>query len=33
MISTMVRADGITVIPARSAGFEEGEEVEVRLIE
>ena len=33
MISTMVRAHGIVVIPARAPGFEEGEEVEVRLIE
>jgi molybdopterin molybdotransferase len=32
MITTMVRADGITVIPSRAAGFEQGEEVEVRLI-
>jgi molybdopterin molybdotransferase len=32
MISTMVQADGITVIPARSPGFAEGDEVEVRLI-
>lgn len=32
MISTMVRAQGITVVPARAAGFGEGEEVEVRLI-
>jgi molybdopterin molybdotransferase len=32
MISTMVRADGITVIPSRAAGFQAGDEVEVRLI-
>lgn len=32
MISTMVRAQGITVIPARAPGFAEGEEVEIRLI-
>lgn len=32
MISTMVNADGITVIPSRSPGFEAGEEVEVRLL-
>jgi molybdopterin molybdotransferase len=32
MISTMVQADGITVIPARSPGFAQGDEVEVRLI-
>ena len=32
MISTMVRADGITIIPARCPGFAAGDEVEVRLI-
>jgi molybdopterin molybdotransferase len=32
MITTMVRADGIIVIPARAPGFDQGEEVEVRLI-
>jgi molybdopterin molybdotransferase len=32
MISTMVRADGITVIPSRAPGFDQGEEVAVRLI-
>jgi molybdopterin molybdotransferase len=32
MISTMVRAQGITVVPAGFPGFEAGEEVEVRLI-
>lgn len=32
MISTMVRADGITVIPSRSPGFDTGDEVEVRLL-
>ncbi len=32
MITTMVRAHGITVVPAGSPGFEAGEEVEVRLI-
>lgn len=32
MISTMVRADGITVIPAGAPGFDEGEEVVVRPI-
>jgi molybdopterin molybdotransferase len=32
MISTMVRAQGITVIAAQTAGFAEGEEVEVRLL-
>lgn len=32
MISTMVRAQGIVVIPSRSAGFEEGDEIEVRII-
>lgn len=31
MISTMLRADGVTVIPAGSPGFSEGETVEVRL--
>jgi molybdopterin molybdotransferase len=31
MISTMVRADGVTVVPAGSPGFAEGEAVEVRL--
>jgi molybdopterin molybdotransferase len=31
MISTMVHADGITVIPAGSPGFAPGEPVEVRL--
>jgi molybdopterin molybdotransferase len=31
MISTMVRADGITVVPAGSPGFLAGEPVEVRL--
>jgi molybdopterin molybdotransferase len=31
MISTMVRAHGITVIPAGSSGFDEGDTVEVRL--
>lgn len=30
MISTMVRAEGITVVPAGSPGFEAGEAVEVR---
>jgi molybdopterin molybdotransferase len=32
MISTMIRADGITVIAAGAPGFEQGDEVEVRLI-
>jgi molybdopterin molybdotransferase len=32
MISTMVRAQGITVVPSRSPGFEAGDEVTVRLI-
>jgi len=32
MICTMVRAQGITVIPARSAGFDAGAEIDVRLI-
>jgi molybdopterin molybdotransferase len=32
MITTMVRAQGITVIPAQAPGFGQGEEVEVRLI-
>ncbi|HEU4751778.1 MAG TPA: gephyrin-like molybdotransferase Glp [Armatimonadota bacterium] len=32
MITTMIRAQGITVVPARSTGFERGEEVEVRLL-
>jgi molybdopterin molybdotransferase len=32
MISTLVRADGITVVPAGSGGFPAGDEVEVRLI-
>lgn len=32
MISTMVRAHGIMVIPSRSPGFDAGEVVEVRLI-
>lgn len=32
MISTMVRAGGITVIPSRSPGFEAGDVVEVRLL-
>ncbi len=32
MITTMVRAAGIVVVPARSPGFENGAEVEVRLI-
>jgi molybdopterin molybdotransferase len=32
MISTMVGADGITVIPSRAPGCEAGDEVEVRLI-
>jgi molybdopterin biosynthesis enzyme len=32
MITTMVRAHGITVIPARAPGFEVGERVTVRLI-
>lgn len=32
MISTMVRAQGITVIPSRAPGFEAGEEIEVRLL-
>ena len=32
MISTMVRADGITVVPAGSGGFAAGDEVDVRLI-
>jgi molybdopterin molybdotransferase len=32
MITTLVRADGITVIPSRSVGFGSGDEVEVRLI-
>lgn len=32
MISTMVRADGITVIPSRSPGFDAEEVVEVRLL-
>jgi molybdopterin molybdotransferase len=32
MICTMVRAQGITVIPARSPGFETGAEIDVRLI-
>jgi molybdopterin molybdotransferase len=32
MICTMVRAQGITVIPARTAGFEAGAEIDVRLI-
>jgi molybdopterin molybdotransferase len=31
MISTMVRADGITVVPAGAPGFAAGETVEVRL--
>jgi molybdopterin molybdotransferase len=31
MISTMLRADGVTIIPAGSPGFSEGETVEVRL--
>jgi molybdopterin molybdotransferase len=31
MISTMVRADGITVVPAGSPGFAAGERVEVRV--
>jgi molybdopterin molybdotransferase len=31
MISTMVRADGITLVPAGSPGFPAGEPVEVRL--
>jgi molybdopterin molybdotransferase len=33
MISTMVRADGITVVPAGSPGFTAGEPVEVRLFQ
>ncbi len=33
MISTMVRAAGITVVPSRSPGFEAGDQVEVRLLE
>jgi len=33
MISTMVRADGITVVPAGSPGFAPGEPVEVRLFQ
>lgn len=33
MISSMVRADGIVVVPARSPGLEAGVEVEVRLVE
>jgi molybdopterin biosynthesis enzyme len=32
MITTMVRAHGITVIPARAPGFDAGQEVSVRLI-
>lgn len=32
MISTMVRAQGITVIPAQSPGFPDGGEIEVRLL-
>ena len=32
MITTLVRADGITVIPSQSPGFESGDVVEVRLI-
>lgn len=32
MISTMVRAQGITVIPSRAPGFEAGEAIEVRLL-
>lgn len=32
MISTMVRARGITVIPSRAPGFAAGDEVEVRLL-
>ena len=32
MISTLVRAQGITVVPAGAAGFDAGEEIEVRLI-
>jgi molybdopterin molybdotransferase len=32
MISTMVRAQGIVVIPSRAPGFQQGEEVTVRLI-
>ena len=32
MITTMVRADGMTVIPSRAPGHEAGELVEVRLI-
>jgi len=32
MITTMTRAGGFVVIPARSPGLDEGEEVEVRLI-
>jgi molybdopterin molybdotransferase len=32
MISTMVRAHGITVVPAGAPGFEAGAEVDVRLI-
>jgi molybdopterin molybdotransferase len=33
MISTMVRAEGIAVVPAGSPGFAEGEAVEVRLFQ
>ena len=32
MISTMVRAQGITVVPAGSSGFAAGDEIDVRLI-
>lgn len=32
MISTMVRAQGITVIPSRAPGFEAGAEIDVRLL-
>jgi molybdopterin molybdotransferase len=33
MISTMVHADGVTIVPAGSAGFAAGEPVEVRLFQ
>jgi molybdopterin molybdotransferase len=33
MISTMVRADGVTIVPAGSPGFAAGEPVEVRLFQ
>jgi hypothetical protein len=32
MITTMVRADGLTVIPSRAPGHDAGAEIEVRLI-